>query len=110
MRAYNLSKEAVIAFTLSQTERLIARNLRMNSVSPAAVSTGILDDFVSAFGAQVAQTMARTGRPATPDEVADVTVFLARPESHWIKGQDIIVDGGISALVACDTMGLAPRA
>ena len=49
-RAYNLSKEAVIVMTIAETESMISRNLRMNSVSPAAVSTGILPDFAKAFG------------------------------------------------------------
>ena len=43
-RAYNLSKEAIIVSTIAQTEDMIHRGIRMNSVSPAAVSTGILDD------------------------------------------------------------------
>lgn len=105
-RAYNLSKEAVIVLTLSQTEAMIARDLRMNAVSPAAVSTGILDDFVTAFGPRVAQNIARVGRPGLPEEVADVIVFLASPESNWIRGTDIVVDGGMGALAQTDMLGL----
>ena len=105
-RAYNLSKEAVIVFTLAQTEALIARGLRMNSVSPAAVSTGILDDFVAAFGERVAKNIARAGRPGLPEEVADVIVFLASPDSNWLKGTDIVVDGGMSAAAQSDMLGL----
>ncbi len=102
VRAYNLSKEAVVVLTQIQTEALIARNLRINSVSPAAVSTGILKDFETAFGPRVANAIARAGRPGTPDEVADVICFLASPQSRWIKGQDITIDGGISAMFASD--------
>ena len=105
-RSYNLSKEAVIVMTLARTEEMIARNFRMNSVSPAAVSTGILDDFVKAFGEKVAQNVARAGRPGTPEEVANVIAFMASPESHWIKGQDILIDGGMSAMAMTDMMGL----
>ena len=54
VRAYNLSKEAVIALTMAETERLLRRDIRVNSVSPAAVSTGILDDFKKAFGDRAA--------------------------------------------------------
>lgn len=97
-RAYNLSKEAVIVMTLARTEDMIARNLRMNAVSPAAVSTGILDDFVTAFGPKVAENIARVGRPALPEEVADVILYLISPESHWIKGTNIEIDGGMGAL------------
>ena len=106
VRAYNLSKEAVIVLTMAETEALIARDLRMNSVSPAAVSTGILDDFVTAFGERVAKNIARVGRPGLPEEVADIIIFLASPESHWIKGTDIVIDGGMGALAQTDMMGL----
>ena len=76
------------------------------SVSPAAVSTGILDDFKRAFGDRVAQNLAKVGRAGLPSEIADVICFLAGPESHWIKGQDLVVDGGMSALAASEAMGL----
>lgn len=106
IRAYNLSKEAVIAWSMAQTERLIALDLRMNSVSPAAVSTGILDDFETAFGEKMARNVARVGRPGLPEEVADLIVFLASRESRWLKGNDFIIDGGMSALAAVDQLGL----
>ncbi|MEM7257463.1 MAG: SDR family oxidoreductase [Pseudomonadota bacterium] len=105
-RAYNLSKEAVIVLTMAMTADLIKRDLRMNSVSPAAVSTDILQDFVKAFGDKVEKNLARVGRPGTPQEVADVIVFLAGSNSSWIKGQDIVIDGGMGATVASEMMGL----
>ena len=105
-RAYNLSKEAVIVETMARTQDLMARNLRMNSVSPAAVSTDILADFKAAFGDKVNQNLARSGRAGSPEEIAEVIVFLASPESGWIKGQDILIDGGMSAMIASDQLGL----
>lgn len=105
-RAYNLSKEAVIVLTMAMTKRMVALGLRMNSVSPAAVSTGILDDFTRAFGGKVAENIARVGRPGLPEEVADVIVYLASPESGWIKGQDIVVDGGMSGIATSEALGL----
>lgn len=106
VRAYNLSKEAVIAFTLAETEAVISRGLRMNSVSPAAVSTGILDDFKTAFGEKAVKAIARAGRPGKPEEIADAILYLASPQSGWIKGQDIVVDGGMGAMGMTDALGL----
>ncbi len=105
-RAYNLSKEAIIVMTMAQTEQLLARGLRINSVSPAAVSTGILQDFHKAFGERVAKNVARVGRAGEPDEIADVIIFLASDQSRWVKGQDIIVDGGMSAVIMSDALDL----
>jgi NAD(P)-dependent dehydrogenase (short-subunit alcohol dehydrogenase family) len=105
-RAYNLSKEAVIVYGIAQTERLINKGLRLNSVSPAAISTGILDDFTKAFGAKVQKNIARVGRPGEPEEVADLIHFLISPQSNWIKGQDINIDGGMAACAITDMMEL----
>ncbi len=107
-RAYNLSKEAVIVMTMAQTEQMVARNLRANTVSPAAVSTGILKDFAAAFGDKMVQNVARAGRPGLPEEIAEAIVFMASPASGWIKGQDIVLDGGMGAMTMSDAMSL-PR-
>ena len=56
-RAYNLSKEAVIVETIATTEAFLAKGIRVNCVSPAAVSTGILDDFTKAFGPRLPKTL-----------------------------------------------------
>ncbi|MBG6203651.1 NAD(P)-dependent dehydrogenase (short-subunit alcohol dehydrogenase family) [Labrenzia sp. EL_13] len=108
-RAYNLSKEAVIVMTMAETENLIARNLRMNSVSPAAVSTGILKDFAAAFGDRMVKNVARAGRPGLPEEVADAIIFLASPESGWIKGQDVTIDGGMSAMAMSEALEISGK-
>jgi len=105
-RAYNLSKAAVIVETIATTEALLAQGIRVNCVSPAAVSTGILDDFTKAFGPKVAKNIARAGRPGYPSEIADVIIYLASPQSAWIKGQDITIDGGMSAMGMTDMMEL----
>ncbi len=106
VRAYNLSKEALIVWSMAQTERLLELDLRMNTVSPAAVSTGILNDFASAFGDRMVKNVERVGRPGTADEIADVIVFLSSPESRWLKGVDITIDGGMTAVVQTENLGL----
>lgn len=106
VRAYNLSKEAIIAWTIAETEKSIARGIRFNTVSPGAVATGILDDFMSAFGERASKNIARVGRPASAEDVAKVILFLAGPGSQWLRGIDITVDGGMAALNAGDMLGL----
>ena len=44
-------------------------------------------------------------RIATPQDMADVVLFLASPKSAYVTGQDIVVDGGLSQAL----MGLVPR-
>ncbi len=107
-RAYFLSKEAVIAWTVGNTARLKKIGLRANCVSPAAVETGILGDFVTALGARAENGIARAGRAGRPGEIAELIAFLAGPRSRWIKGQNVCIDGGVSAMAAADALGLAP--
>ena len=105
-RCYNLSKEAIILWTAAICESLVARDIRVNSLSPAAVSTGILDDFKWAFGEKVAHNVARAGRPGTPEEIAQIAAFVLSPASHWLKGADIPIDGGMGAFNMTDMLGL----
>ena len=105
-RAYALTKEAVIAWTIQQTALGLPRGLAMNTVSPAAVNTGIIDDFKTAFGPKVAENLAKVGRASEAHEVADLILFLASKASAWIKGSDVVIDGGISAATKAATFGL----
>ena len=103
-RAYNLSKEAVIYWSKAQAERLLAKGIRINTVSPAPVATGLLDDFVKAFGARAEKTLARVGRAGKPEEIAAVICFLSDPASQWINAQDLIIDGGIGGMMEIDRL------
>ena len=107
VRSYDLSKEALIVWTKAQTARLARLELRANTVSPAAVETRILSDFMTAFGDRASRGVALTGRPGKAREVAEVLAFLAGPRSAWIKGADIVVDGGLNARLDCATLKIA---
>ncbi len=106
-RAYNLSKEALIAWTLGESEAMTARGLRINAVCPGAVATGLLADFAAAFGDTMARNVARAGRPGQPAEIAAIAAFLLGPGSSWLRGAEISPDGGMGAFAASDALGLA---
>ena len=106
-RAYNLSKEALIAWTLAESEAMTARGLRINAVCPGAVATGLLSDFAAAFGEAMARNVARAGRPGKPEEIAAIAAFLLGPDSSWLRGAEISPDGGMGAFAASDALGLA---
>lgn len=106
-RAYNLSKEALIAWTLAESETMTARGLRINAVCPGAVATGLLSDFAAAFGDAMARNVARAGRPGRPEEIAAVAAFLLGPDSSWLRGAEISPDGGMGAFATSDALGLA---
>lgn len=105
-RCYNLSKEAMILWTMAETEPMIERDLRINSLSPGGIATAILGDFQRAFGDKMARNVERAGRPGQPEEIAEIAAFLLSPASYWIKGTDIWADGGMAAFNLSDGLGL----
>lgn len=106
VRAYDLSKEANILWTMAASETYLKDGKRINSISPGAVETGIMQDFAIAFGDRMARNVERAGRAGTAEEVAYLAAFLLSPQSSWIKGTDISIDGGMSAFSVSDALGL----
>jgi 3-oxoacyl-[acyl-carrier protein] reductase len=88
--AYAASKGAVITMTKSLA-KAFAPEVRVNAVAPGPVQTRWLADRQE----QVAEAMTLTPlkRPATPDDIAAVTLFLA-DETSLMTGQVVVVDGG----------------
>lgn len=96
---YNYSKEAVIVWTLLRAGELHRHHgVRMNCVSPGPVDTPILEDFRNTLGRErVAHGIELMGRPGRPDDIAPVVRFLCHPDSGWIAGENIRVDGSLTA-------------
>ncbi|BBZ38960.1 SDR family NAD(P)-dependent oxidoreductase [Mycobacterium conspicuum] len=109
---YCAAKAAVAAFAKALSKDLAPKNIRVNSVSPGPVSTerwirpgGAADGFAAMRGrtgeehrAKLARTAA-TGRFTTPEEVADLVVFLASDRAGNITGSDYRDDGGYVATI-----------
>lgn len=91
---YSASKGAITSFTRSLAISLAGRGIRVNSVAPGPVWTPLIPstfppDKVKEFGKNVP-----LGRAGQPSEVAMSYVFLASPDSSFITGQTIHVNGG----------------
>lgn len=93
---YCASKAAVIHFARTAALEYGRYGIRVNSVSPGLIWRDGLDldwpEGVARF--QRAVPMGRLGRPA---DVGNACVFLASSMAEWITGQDLVVDGGVSA-------------
>jgi 3-oxoacyl-[acyl-carrier protein] reductase len=92
---YCAAKAAVSQFTKVAAAELAPSNIRVNAIAPGLIRTpmsegGFLD------GRMGEEFVAHTplGRFGEPDDVADVVMFLASEESHWITGATLPVDGG----------------
>lgn len=100
--AYSLAKRAnqlrVAAASLAWGER----GARVNSISPGVISTPMgQQELASESGAGMRAMIqaSGTGRIGTPSDIAAAAAFLLGPESSFITGTDLLVDGGVVAAV-----------
>ena len=92
---YSASKAGIIGFTKSMAKELGSRNIRCNAVAPGFIETEMtakLDEKVREEW--ISDIPLRRG--GTPDDVADVCVFLASDLSSYVTGQVISVCGGLN--------------
>ncbi len=96
--AYGAMKAAIKYHTATQAALLAAKNIRVNSVAPGAVTAP--GHFWEERKARNDQAYLDTveqipaGRLGEADEIADVVMFMASPAARWVYGQTIYVDGG----------------
>jgi 3alpha(or 20beta)-hydroxysteroid dehydrogenase len=91
--AYAASKWAVRGMSRQAAAELAADGIRVNAVFPGYVDTGMID----AGHDEIAQRVPLGRRLATPEEVAEVVVFLASDAARYVTGAEIVVDGGVTA-------------
>ena len=106
---YSAAKAALVNFSKALSKEVGPNGIRVNTVSPGPVATdlwlgneGVASTLSSTLGGEPTDYQAEavrgtaTGRFTTPQEVADLIVFLASDRSANITGTDYIVDGGLT--------------
>jgi len=104
---YSATKAALANYAKSLSKEFGPKGIRVNTISPGPVATdlwladdGVAAQFAAASGATPDEVVSSvvagsaTGRFTTPQEVADLTVFLAGDRSANITGSDVRIDGG----------------
>lgn len=100
---YVASKHGVIGLTKNAAIEYAASGIRVNAICPGGVDTRMLDSLAeqATSGAQTATQMMAPlhpmGRIGTPQEIADLIVWLASPRAGFITGTAIPIDGGYVA-------------
>ncbi|MGL5167223.1 MAG: SDR family oxidoreductase [Afipia sp.] len=89
---YAASKAGLLGLTRYLSTHWAEHNIRVNAITPGGVSSGQNDEFRSRYGARVPM-----GRMASSDEMVSALIFLASDASSYVTGQNIVVDGGLSA-------------
>lgn len=94
--SYAASKAGVIGFTKSIAKEMGARNIRCNAIAPGFVETDMTSYLKEGEGAEKYKAGIPLGKFASPEDIANVTVFLASDMSDYITGQTISVCGGLN--------------
>lgn len=99
---YSAAKGGLIMLARGAAVEWAPRNIRVNVVAPGLTTTPVIEAMIqrqpdpAAFRRERAATIPLQ-RLATPEEVADAVLFLASPESGYITGTVLPVDGGYTA-------------
>ena len=93
LHGYVASKFAVRGLTKSVAVELGRHNVRVNSVHPGFIVTSMTDQL------DFANQQVPLGRPAQPEEVSSLVVFLASEESAYSTGAEFVVDGGMTSAI-----------
>jgi NAD(P)-dependent dehydrogenase (short-subunit alcohol dehydrogenase family) len=100
---YSASKAALRSLARTFSAELIGRGIRVNAVSPGPIETpifgrlGMTQEEVGEL-AKVILGRVPAKRLGIPDEIANAVLFLASPESTYIIGAELNVDGGMTQL------------
>jgi glucose 1-dehydrogenase len=104
--AYSVCKAGIAMMSRVLALELGKRKVRSNVVSPGMVRTPLSERFYSDPDLlRRREEFVPLGQVASPQQVADVIVFLASERSSYVTGQDVLVDGGVGVAL----MGLFPR-
>ncbi|MFZ4522897.1 MAG: 3-oxoacyl-[acyl-carrier-protein] reductase [Bacteroidales bacterium] len=91
---YSASKAGIIGFTKSIAQELGSRNVRCNAIAPGYIETEMTAKLPQEFRDKWIQDIPMK-RAGTPDDVANLALFLASDLSSYVTGQAITVCGGL---------------
>lgn len=95
---YGISKAGLLQLTRNLAVEWADDNIRVNAISPWFTETSLTEELLK-DEIKLSKVIARTPlkRVAQPKEIASVIAFLATSASSYITGQNIVVDGGMTA-------------
>lgn len=97
--AYCASKAGVVALTKSLAVEWAQYNIRVNAVCPGYVRTALVDGLIKrgALDEQILSSRTPMGRLGTPEEIAEVALYLSSDASAFVTGHALLSDGGWTA-------------
>ncbi|RQS30619.1 SDR family NAD(P)-dependent oxidoreductase [Burkholderia sp. Bp8990] len=104
--AYSASKAAVAMLARQLAAEWGPRGIRSNTVCPGMIRTPLSESFYASGDIEARRSaMTANRRIGRPDDIANVVAFLASPRAAYVNGAELVVDGGLDAML----MDLVPR-
>ncbi|WP_027340534.1 3-oxoacyl-[acyl-carrier-protein] reductase [Halonatronum saccharophilum] len=91
---YAASKAGLIGFTKSVAKEMATRGITVNAIAPGFIETAMTDELSDKVVEQMLAVIPM-GEFGQPEDIADLTLFLASDEARYITGEVIRVDGGM---------------
>lgn len=91
---YSASKAGVIGFTKSMAKEFASRGINVNAVAPGFIET----DMTKVLKEDIKDSLLKNvpmGRLGSPEDIANVVIFLVSEKADYITGQVINIDGGM---------------
>ncbi len=103
--AYNAMKAAVVNFTRVVAMEYAGDNIRCNCICPGAIDTPLLQRSLTTIQGFADATLAAIpmGRLGTPEEMANVALFLASDLASYVTGSAFVADGGLTSKTGLPT-------
>ena len=100
---YGATKAAVVNMAKTLSADLLPKGIRVNAISPGPITSALLErDGMSREKLQETKTWIQSQVPikrfGTPEEIAAAVLYLTAPESAFVLGAELIVDGGMATL------------
>jgi NAD(P)-dependent dehydrogenase (short-subunit alcohol dehydrogenase family) len=100
MTIYGAAKAAVIFLAQGLSVDLLARKIRVNTLSPGSIDTPVFGKMIPEEQIeqvkQIWKDITAIGRQGLPSEIGNAAVFLASDDSSFIIGTEILADGGLT--------------
>jgi len=91
---YSASKAGIIALTKTAAKELASRNINVNAVAPGFIQTEMTDRLPENVKNKMKEAIP-LNKFGSPEDVANLCLFLASEDSSYITGQTIVIDGGM---------------
>jgi 3-oxoacyl-[acyl-carrier protein] reductase len=94
MAAYTASKGGMKALSQAMAVELSNFGINVNAICPGPIDSGVMPDSIKERSLKTTPK----GRLGKPEEIAALVIYLASPESDFMTGSSVIIDGGASSI------------